>query len=831
MWAAYEKEGVKPKQDWREADATGTMQRCVRGGLVRIRMRKVREAELAVLPPGVVGRFRAVEDYQGEQSTDLIFQQDEIILVTAKEVDGSSEWWRGYVEGVEPVEIGDFPANLVKPDLTLELADEPEQYCKRCKELFTGDECPGGHRSFMYISADEARSGAYEINEPVADDDPVDDEPEEEPADEQFCKKCKQLFDGDECPDGHRPVFYISLEEARRGGFLKDTAEPGSASSRSSRTPATQKRGRNSRDSRGSGKSSPRKSGGQSPKDRQSEALLDKLRKKLRAFAVSSPRGKSKQEVLFAMFDRNHDGAIDQREFIGGVRKKGQMTAVTISDEDLRKVFDEIDTDNNGTVNVHELGEFVWGEGAWRDALQEQSQERPELYEMIEEAAQLKVQDLCNFSVPEDDRDLNTLWNKVRSGARQANMNKVDVGIKRLKETSKLYHKDVVKLAFRSADANGDKAIQKSEFRDLLEFVVLFSGMRKVFAKMDTSADGRVNRREFFASCRKLPRGKQLGDDDLDLAFVAIDRDGGGEIRFSELCEWAAFNHRLEPRAAAAGAADSPAGTPGYQWSSHPDKPWFKRLLQDQSLDDMQETLVDVTVSRGMQVKTGFGASFGITWWQKKNDRDSLVIKAINRKAASGVLAGTIRQHLEKLGVGMIVRSVNGEDCWQKRFTYAQTLDALNTAWESNRQMTVQFAMLEPKPAMPAGGAASGAEAEGVLCYARAVADYAGDEEGDLAFEEGEKIAVTHKTDDDWWIGYLVEGSADDEGNFPVNHVEELPPEPEPEPEPEPARTQRSSPSQPSRRRGAGTGSMYCKVCKECFTPSTLKLCPNKHPK
>ena len=46
MWAAYEKEGVKPKQDWREADATGTMQRCVRGGLVRIRMRKEREAEL-----------------------------------------------------------------------------------------------------------------------------------------------------------------------------------------------------------------------------------------------------------------------------------------------------------------------------------------------------------------------------------------------------------------------------------------------------------------------------------------------------------------------------------------------------------------------------------------------------------------------------------------------------------------------------------------------------------------------------------------------------------------------------------------------------------------
>ena len=46
MWAAYEKEGVKPKQDWREVDATGTMQRCVRGGLVRIRMRKEREAEL-----------------------------------------------------------------------------------------------------------------------------------------------------------------------------------------------------------------------------------------------------------------------------------------------------------------------------------------------------------------------------------------------------------------------------------------------------------------------------------------------------------------------------------------------------------------------------------------------------------------------------------------------------------------------------------------------------------------------------------------------------------------------------------------------------------------
>ena len=106
MWAAYEKEGVKPKQDWREADATGTMQRCVRGGLVRIRMRKVREAELR--------------------------------------------------------------------------AQEVEQYCKRCKELFTGDGCP----------------------------------------------------------DGHRPVFYISFEEARRGGFIKDTEESGSASLRT-RTPTT----------------------------------------------------------------------------------------------------------------------------------------------------------------------------------------------------------------------------------------------------------------------------------------------------------------------------------------------------------------------------------------------------------------------------------------------------------------------------------------------------------------------------------------------------------------------------------------------------------------
>ena len=35
MWAAYEKEGVKPKQDWREADATGTIQRCVRGWMAR----------------------------------------------------------------------------------------------------------------------------------------------------------------------------------------------------------------------------------------------------------------------------------------------------------------------------------------------------------------------------------------------------------------------------------------------------------------------------------------------------------------------------------------------------------------------------------------------------------------------------------------------------------------------------------------------------------------------------------------------------------------------------------------------------------------------------
>ena len=54
--------------------------------------------------------------------------------------------------------------------------------------------------------------------------------------------------------------------------------------------------------------------------------------------------------------------------------------------------------------------------------------------------------------------------------------------------------------------------------------------------------------------------------------------------------------------------------------------------------------------------------------------------------------------------------------------------------------------------------------------YVTAIYEFAGQEQGDLSFREGDKIKVIKKTEstDDWWDGEL--GGV--KGRFPANYVE-----------------------------------------------------------
>ena len=288
-----------------------------------------------------------------------------------------------------------------------------------------------------------------------------------------------------------------------------------------------------------------------------------------------------------------------------------------------------------------------------------------------------------------------------------------------------------------------------------------------------------------------------MTDDDIERAFVAIDLDAGGSIRFSELCTWAGG---MLKSTIAPGAGNSPhskpehADTPDYKWYSHPQ---LKRLLQDKTLDDMCERKVVLKFTMGPRI-----SPLGITWWPMKSEQDSLVVKAID------VVNNPFAKELEQVTECMVLSKVNDQDC---RSGYTKSKELLEAALKPRRRATLEFLCLEPK-------VDDGSAAREVLSYVRAVADYQAETAEDLSFVAGDLIAVTGKDEEEWWHGY-VDSKPEMEGMFPWReYVEEADgpqqvQQPEPEPEPEP-------PQQADRK------VMYCKACRTTFD---TEFCPARH--
>ena len=157
-----------------------------------------------------------------------------------------------------------------------------------------------------------------------------------------------------------------------------------------------------------------------------------------------------------------------------------------------------------------------------------------------------------------DKKARSKLFKSIAAGDSKITMSEFDAGI--LRHVKELRHKPSLRRAFLAADSNDDGVIKRSEFKRLLEFTVFFNKMAHVFDVIDADKDGRLERREFNAACRLLgtlggtPEEQEL---ELEKAFLAIDVDRGGHIRFSEFCDWAAARYTEAQR-----AADGEDGSP-----------------------------------------------------------------------------------------------------------------------------------------------------------------------------------------------------------------------------------------------------------------------------
>ena len=85
---------------------------------------------------------------------------------------------------------------------------------------------------------------------------------------------------------------------------------------------------------------------------------LSEAKRKLQSLSYG-PNGQDPSK-LFAQYDRDNNGTLDFKEFVAAVRKGGKLTAMTLSDDGLRMIFDAVDLDGNGVLSIAELTAFVW---------------------------------------------------------------------------------------------------------------------------------------------------------------------------------------------------------------------------------------------------------------------------------------------------------------------------------------------------------------------------------------------------------------------------------------------------------------------------------------
>jgi Ca2+-binding EF-hand superfamily protein len=93
----------------------------------------------------------------------------------------------------------------------------------------------------------------------------------------------------------------------------------------------------------------------------QRQPQLEPMRRRL--LAMSYGRNGIDPANLFSLYDRDNSGELDYKEFRNVVRKGGQVTPAQLSEQELRTLFEKVDTDNSGCIHLDELTAMVWGEG------------------------------------------------------------------------------------------------------------------------------------------------------------------------------------------------------------------------------------------------------------------------------------------------------------------------------------------------------------------------------------------------------------------------------------------------------------------------------------
>jgi len=92
----------------------------------------------------------------------------------------------------------------------------------------------------------------------------------------------------------------------------------------------------------------------------------------------------------------------------------------------------------------------------------------------------------------------------------------------------------------KSTKKHDDDYLEFREFRVFLQALRQFFEYYQAFSRLDSGQDGRVSKEEFLSDKIKESIETWVGPiEDMEAEFAKIDKNGGGQILFSEFVDWA----------------------------------------------------------------------------------------------------------------------------------------------------------------------------------------------------------------------------------------------------------------------------------------------------
>ena len=244
-------------------------------------------------------------------------------------------------------------------------------------------------------------------------------------------------------------------------------------------------------------------------------------------------------------------GKIPPREMASqAVQDAPGFKSKSISDEDLRTIFNRVDRSQDGEIQMEEF--IDWLE-------QPPSEEYQKFERSISAGAKTRNIRVASLEPQTRDRDglpgkgselrrIWKVWDSNRSGVLslaeldKAIVNEPPAGWSGFQEKD-----PSLIIAFSYADDDWSGEVSFAEFEGLMKNVVFFSMLLDWYQELDLSGDGRLEDWEFVKGARKIadkcsfPEVKRIGrmsEGELQRVFDELDEDGGGKVMFAEFAKW-----------------------------------------------------------------------------------------------------------------------------------------------------------------------------------------------------------------------------------------------------------------------------------------------------